>query len=255
MAAIREENSAKTRVDATGFSPLLLQSRNQTRWAIVALTSIGICTLAATLTAVLMPSARPLLLQEDGIIEMASVACLAAAVFVAIATSIIRGDLRLPILVAGLLGLAELMDETSFGSRLFGFQPPALYGGGELDGFHDLLILAYRLLRDIDPVLSWIWAGLLLATSLGLIMLALSQSGRGTGENRSWLADHVLIILHASLIGLAQVIDVATESKVLSAMEEVLELNAALTLLFYVAEQAYRARKETVILYKNERQK
>lgn len=237
MAVIREENSVETGIGTAAFSPLFLQSRNQTRWAIVALASIGICTLTATLAAVFAPGMRPLLLQEDGIIEMASVACLAAAVLGAVIVSVTWGGPRLPLLVAGLIGFAELMDETSFGSRLFGFQPPALYGGGELDGFHDLLILAYRVLRDIHPTLAWILAGLLLAASLGMMMFALSQLGRGVGERSSWLADHMLIFLHIGFIGLAQVIDVAAESKVLSAVEEMLEFNASLALLFYVASR------------------
>ncbi len=40
--------------------------------------------------------------------------------------------LRLPLTIGGLIGLAELLDETSFGARVFGFEPPALYGGGDL---------------------------------------------------------------------------------------------------------------------------
>lgn len=240
MAVIREENSCEPGIGDSAFSPLFPQSKNQARWAIVALASISICTLVATLTVVLASGVRPLLLQEDGIIEMASVACLAAAVLGAVVAFVNWGP-RLPFLVAGLIGFAELMDEISFGSRLFGLHPPALYGGGELDGFHDLLILAYRLLRDVNPTLAWIWIGLLLAASLALIVFALSPLRREIDEKRSWLADHLLIFVHIGLIGLAQVIDIATESQVLSAMEEMLEFNAGLTLLFYVAQQAHRS--------------
>ncbi|AWI60682.1 hypothetical protein AB395_00005505 (plasmid) [Sinorhizobium fredii CCBAU 45436] len=71
-------------------------------------------------------------------------------------------------MIAGRLGLAERMDETSFGAMLFDFQPPRLYGGGELDGFHDLLILAYRVLRGVSE--SWVvaWVGLVLVASVGI---------------------------------------------------------------------------------------
>ncbi|MBB4480753.1 hypothetical protein [Rhizobium etli] len=237
MTVIREENSCEPGIGASAFSP---RSKNQARWAIVALASISICMLVATLTVVLASGVRPLLLREDGIIEMASVACLAAAVLGAVVAFVTWG-LRLPFLVAGLIGFAELMDEISFGSRLFDLHPPALYGGGELDGFHDLLILAYRLLRDVNPALAWIWIGLLLAASLALIVFALSPLRRGIDDKRSWLADHLLIFVHIGFIGLAQVIDIATESQVLSAMEEMLEFNAGLTLLFYVAQQAHRS--------------
>ncbi len=46
-----------------------------------------------------------MLLKEDGFIETGSAA-------------------RPPVLFGGLVALAELLDETSFGARLFGFQPP-----------------------------------------------------------------------------------------------------------------------------------
>ena len=234
-SVVREKGSTEIGTGATTFAPLFLQSKEQPQWRIYALASIGICTLAATLTAVLAPSARPVLLQEDGIIEMASVACLTAAVLGAGAASAIWG-LRVPLLAAGLIGFAELMDETSFGSRVFGFQPPALYGGGELDGFHDLLILAYRLLRDVDRSLAWMWVGLLLAASLSIMVFALTQLGNG--NRRSGLTDHVLIFLHIGFIGLAQVIDIATASNALSAVEEMFEFNASLALVFYVAQFA-----------------
>ena len=239
-SVVREEGSTEIGTGATAFAPLFLQSKDQSQWLIYALASIGICTLAATLTAVLAPSARPVLLQEDGIIEMASVACLAAAVLGAGAASVIWG-LRVPLLVAGLIGFAELMDETSFSSRVFGFQPPALYGGGELDGFHDLLILAYRLLRDVDRSLAWMWVGLLLAASLSTMVFALIQ----IVNRRSGLTDHVLIFLHIGFIGLAQVIDIATTSNALSAVEEMFEFNASLALVFYVAQQAHRSWAES----------
>jgi hypothetical protein len=241
-SVVREESSAGT--GATAFTPHFLQSRDQSQWLTFPLVAIAFCTLAAALTAVLAPSARPVLLQEDGIIEMASVACLAAVVLGAGSASAIWG-LRVPFLVAGLIGFVELMDETSFGSRIFGFQPPALYGGGELDGFHDLLILAYRLLHDVDRSLAWVWVGLLLAASLGIMMFALTQLGNGIRNRRSGLTDHVLLFLHIGFIGLAQVIDIATASNALSAVEEMFEFNASLALVFYVAQQAHRSWAES----------
>jgi hypothetical protein len=243
-SVVREESSAEIGTGATAFAPLFLQPRDQSQWLIYALVAIAICTLAAALIAIMAPSTRPVLLQEDGIIEMASVACLAAAVLGAGAASAIWG-LRAPFLVAGLIGFAELMDETSFGSRLFGFQPPALYGGGELDGFHDLLILAYRLLYDIDRSLAWVWVGLLLAASLGIMTFALTQMGNGIRNRRSGLTDHILLFLHIGFIGLAQVIDIATASNALAAVEEMFEFNASLALVFYVAQQAHRSRSES----------
>jgi hypothetical protein len=186
-----------------------------------------------------VPGLRPVLLREDGIVEMGSVLILAGAVLWAgVATA--AGGLRLPLALGGLLGLAELMDETSFGARLLGFQPPALYGGGQLDGFHDLLILAYRLLAHVTPVLGWLLAGLMLAISAAAALLALRLADRT--QRAPWLASHALILLHLGLIGLAQVIDIATGSRAMSAVEEVLELDAAVVLALYAAQQALATR-------------
>jgi hypothetical protein len=156
----------------------LPQPMIQVGFLVAALAAIGTCTVAAALVAILVPGLRPVLLQEDGIIEMASAACLAAVVLGS-GAAIAMWGLRAPLLVAGLIGLAELMDETSFGSRVFGFQPPVLYGGGELDGFHDLLSLTYRLLREISVNLAWIWVGLMLVASVGVMLFALRHVGNG----------------------------------------------------------------------------
>jgi hypothetical protein len=46
----------------------------------------------------------------------------------------------------------------------------------------------------------------------------------------------VLLVAHVALLGLSQLIDVVATSRPLSAVEEVLELNAAVVLAFYVAQ-------------------
>lgn len=209
--------------------------RGQLSFLVVALVLVGAVTVAAALAAVLAPGIRSLLLHEDGIVETATVVFLAMAVLGAAAATV-RHGLRVSVALAGLIGLAELLDETSFGSRLFGFEPLPLYGGGQLDGFHDLLILAYRLLRDVSQGLAWLLVGLMLALSAGLVLFALRQIARNMAGATTWLSGHALLFLHVGFIGLAQVIDIATSSRALSAVEEVLEMNAAILLAFYVAQ-------------------
>ncbi len=112
-----------------------------------------------------------------------------------------------------------------------------------------------RFPRPADPGLSvaarrqrslaWAWVGLLLAASLGVMTFALTQLGKGIRNRRSGLIDHVLLFLHIGFIGLAQVIDIATASNALSAVEEMFDFNASLALVFYVAEQAHRAWAES----------
>jgi hypothetical protein len=199
---------------------------------------VGIVTVVAAFVAVEAPDLRPLLLQEDGIVEMATAIFFAMAAFGA-AASLAMWGMRLPLLLAGLVGFAELMDETSFGSRLFGFQPPPLYGGGQLDGFHDLLIVVFRLARDLSPFLAWLLVGLLLVGSAALAGFVATQLLKGFRGDLKHLSSHTLFFGHVAFIGLAQVIDIsASLSPALSAMEEVFELDAAILLAFYVLQQA-----------------
>ncbi|TDW28207.1 hypothetical protein EV128_109122 [Rhizobium azibense] len=223
----------------------LLRQISQLRWLIWAITVIALCTVGSVLTAVFLPGSRAVLLGEDGIIETGGAVCLASVVLLAGSAAIVSGP-RAAFLLGGLFGLVELMDETSFGARILGFQPPALYGGGELDGVHDLLILAYRLLGDLSPSLGWALIGLILAVSLGTLLFALRVVWN-TRIDARWprLSNHVLIFLHVGLIGVAQVVDVATTSRTFSAVEELLEFNAAVLLLFYVAQQVVETTRRS----------
>jgi hypothetical protein len=214
---------------------------DRSRLLAYALAVVAAVTAISAIMAVAAPDQRPLLLQEDGIVETASAVMFAAAALGAAAAILLFG-FRAPLLLAGLIGLAELMDETSFGSRLFGYEPPPLYGGGQLDGFHDLLILIYRLLRNASQDLAWLGVGLMLAGSASLLIFALRLVAKGFAGNPAGLSGHTLLFLHFGFIGLAQVIDVGFSSHILSAMEEVFELDAAIVLVFYVMQQARLAR-------------
>lgn len=223
-----------------GDVPVGSRRGEQFRFLACAVALVGAVTVASALAAIIAPGIRSLLLQEDGIVETGTVVFLAVAVIGASVATALRG-MRVPLVLAGLIGLAELLDETSFGSRLFGFQPLPLYGGGQLDGFHDLLILAYRLLLGISPNLAWILVGLMLAISAGLLLFALRQIARNISGASTWLSGHVLLFLHVGFIGLAQVIDIAASSRAFAAVEEVLELNAAILLAFYVVQMGWAA--------------
>ncbi len=212
----------------------------QAYFLVMAPAVIGSIALATALVAIVDPTIRPQLLQEDGIVEAASVIVLLFVVTGSV-YAIYHWGPRFPFVLAGLLGVAELMDETSFGSRLFGFDPPPLYGGGELDGFHDLAILVFRLLRVVSQDLAWLWVGLMLVVAVALVAYATHQIAKSVGDTAGGISSHTLILLHFGLIGFAQVIDVATHSHVLAAMEEVFELDAEILLGFYLLQQAHLA--------------
>ncbi|OQM73696.1 hypothetical protein [Manganibacter manganicus] len=219
-----------------------LTQPDQSRHLVSALAVVTIVTALSAAVAIFAPDMRPLLLQEDGIVETASAMMFAMAFLGAVVATILVG-FRAPLLLAGLIGFAELMDETSFGSRLFGYEPPPLYGGGQLDGFHDLFILVYRLLQSASQDLAWLWVGLMAIGALAFLTLALRLVTKGFAGRNTRLSSHTLLFLHFGFIGLAQVIDVAASSHILAtpelaAMEEVFELDAAIVLVFYVLQQA-----------------
>jgi hypothetical protein len=229
--------------DSAFFSPSDSQPGTATeadRWTAWAIATAALCTVAAALLVLLAPSLRPALLKEDAFIETATALVLLAVVAGSAIAYAWRGP-RPALMIAGLIGLVGLLDETSFGARLFGFTPPALYGGGELDGFHDLLILAYRLLGVLHPALGAVLLGLVLAASAASLLFAFGLMTRQSPGRIALLADHRLLFIYIGLIGLAQVIDIATTSSAFSAMEEMIELDAALVLAFYVAQQGVAA--------------
>lgn len=219
----------------TVYDEHMAAGRGQFWFLACAIAAVSAVTITAFLAAAFAPGIRSLLLQEDGIVEMGTALFLGAAVLGASGAMTLRGP-SIPLMLAGLIGVAELLDETSFGSRLFGFEPMALYGGGQLDGFHDLLIVAYRLLQGVSHSLAWLLVASLLALSAGALLLALRHLARTMTGATTWLSSHVLLLLHVGFIGLAQIIDIATSSRVFSAVEEVLELNAAMLLAFYVVQ-------------------
>jgi hypothetical protein len=87
----------------------------------------------------------------------------------------------------------------------------------------------------------------LLAASIGVLSFALFQAAKNARGTTIWLSGHGLIFLHFGFIGMAQVIDAAASaSHALSAVEEMLELNAAIVLAFYVMQQALSGREASV---------
>ncbi|RWR29844.1 hypothetical protein D2T29_13740 [Sinirhodobacter populi] len=123
-----------------------------------------------------------------------------------------------------LLGFSEI----SFGARLFGFQMPEMAGGGELDGGHDLAILAVR------HIAGWtIGQRILLAAGVVLILGGITWLNARAAKNlaaRLWNNPIYLRIACAfALLGAALLLDVINRYS-LNAIEEVLEMSAALSM-------------------------
>ncbi|UHD43845.1 hypothetical protein LUX29_12120 [Aureimonas altamirensis] len=94
----------------------------------------------------------PSLIVEDGVIESISAAFFAMASMIAFvrvltSTNLTRSDRILLALIVP-FGALLALSEVSFGARIGLVSPPDMYGGGQFDGGHDVVILTLRLMRD-----------------------------------------------------------------------------------------------------------
>jgi hypothetical protein len=194
---------------------------------------IGLSAFAATMC--VLSLAEPRLAVEDGFVETAS-ATLFAASSAALAWTVWRSRQHATtrreraVLAAAAVGAwACATSEVSFGARLFGWEMPGLAGGGELDGFHDPVILAYRGLLPIirQHPAAVLACGLLAFASLAaLAWLARRPVARWAGFVA---ADPVYrrLGMAAGLLAFAVLLDLVPSYR-LSVLEEAAELTASL---------------------------
>lgn len=137
------------------------------------------------------------LIGEDRVLETLSALLYAAAFVVGGATLLRLGRAAHPTLwFITPFGLVCALDEISFGARLFGFEAPALKGGGEFDGVHDLIILAKRELATLAPQNLLLLFGAAGAVCLSACVLLRRQL---VAAARLALADPVLLRVGACL--------------------------------------------------------
>jgi hypothetical protein len=195
--------------------------------------------LAGNVALLVLSTARPrwrgLLFGEDRAVETAT-ALLFLATFTSAAAFLIAGSQRYRglLFMAGGLGLLAFLDEISFGARLFGWPMPAMSGGGEFDGAHDLVILAYRLGSEADPIIIG-------AICLGVLVMALlcALRWRRRGDVRAHRIvtepAYGLLVLFVGGIAIASLLDLGIGFlERLGPLEEVVEMNAGLALLLAV---------------------
>jgi hypothetical protein len=183
-----------------------------------------------------LPSWRWRLFAEDRLVETATALFLLLSFLVA-ATALWRTRsplYRLELAGAGALGLIAFLDEISFGARIFHLKMPAIEGGGEFDGAHDVLTVAWRAFTAQGPLLETLWAagglaltGLLLWTGRHLLKRGLDRLRTDTS--------YQLLLAFVSLLTSAMLVDMLGWHDVL---EEMLELNGCLLLLAGVVVMA-----------------
>lgn len=197
------------------------------------------------------PRLRGPLFGEDRLVETVTALCFlgAFAAGTALAWRIAPGRRPLVATAAG-LGLIGFLDEVSFGARMFGWTMPAMPGGGEFDGAHDVVVLTWRHLDRVDPVVG---------AAIGVcVMLLAALSARRRFARWLWTVSRYLrgdrgatmFALFVAALTLAALLDLEIGPlHGLGPVEELLELNAALALVLSILASAPRGR--TAVLPRN----
>jgi len=191
-----------------------------------------------------------LTLPEDGFIEsLSALTFLLGSVTAAVA--IWTAAHRQARIVGALICVSALiacLDEVSFGQRTsaFAYEVPLIHGV-PVDGVHDFLLLGYdELVTQFSGAMMWLMVAALAGAAVGVLWLA-----RGIVrdlDSHSVAMQYFLCACAFVLVGLIIDLDFAT-SNLLSAMEEMLELDTGLILtagaIAQIVENApARERKE-----------
>lgn len=173
---------------------------------------------------VLFAGDRSALLVEDGPIETGTVIVFAVAAVIGARASY-RSGISAMWLVPG-FAILGVLDELSFGARLFGFGLPTI-GGQEVDSLHDVFDLADHFVAQIGLSRTAAAGGVLLLCA-GL--LALRPIRRSATRLASWVWARPPLRLVALSVGLliaAVLIDQVGSSDATRFVEEMLEFTAA----------------------------
>lgn len=211
--------------------------RGTTRAPHAGVLAVGAAVLAVVAGVVALAAARPdlhpLLMDEDRLVEWASVLAYYAA-FGAAALRLREGGGR-DLLLAGVAAFALLaaLDELSFGERLLGWRPPEILGT-RLDAAHDLLTIAKKAIAA-QAERPYLLAGLLAAggalAAAAVLAVLVRRGWRLRPGPEAWL-----VALAALLLAASQVADLKLEalgSRLLGRFgaEEAMEMGGGLALL------------------------
>jgi hypothetical protein len=172
-----------------------------------------------------------LTLPEDGFVEWLSALTFLLGSLTA-AVAIWTAAHRQARIVGALIctsALIAFLDELGFGQRTstFRYEVPLIYGV-PIDGVHDFFFLAYdKLVTQFSAAMLWLIVAALVGVSVGVLWLM-----RGIVrdlDTHSVAMQYFLCACALVLVGLTIDLDFATND-LLSAMEEMLELDAALVL-------------------------
>ncbi|MDJ0702223.1 MAG: hypothetical protein QNJ46_02995 [Leptolyngbyaceae cyanobacterium MO_188.B28] len=200
-----------------------------------------------------------LFIQEDNFIENLSAILFFLSFFVGLITLIRFKKPHFHPIYIGIpvLGLIGFLDEISFGERIAGFKSPELYGA-KIASFHDAVDsidhVLYRSIKYGDYLLLFLLLAILLATLFGIVQL-IRRYRKNLRLNKilTFSEKHppfrfLLISLGFIFIAMMIDFDIIGDHRAATFMfvEEIFEMNAALTFLFGALAIGIRQQSPTI---------
>lgn len=173
---------------------------------------------------------RAALLVEDGPIETATAIVLFVA-FVAGVWLMRRPPKPAVYWLVPSFALLAMLDELSFGARIFGFGSPTI-ADVEVDTLHDVFDIADRVLGDMG--IGRTTAAAVVLAAVAALTAVLVATGRARRLVRWFDARRPLVFVGAAvaMLGVAVVIDQIAATELSRFVEEMLEFGAAFVVLY-----------------------
>jgi hypothetical protein len=201
---------------------------------------------ASFLLLFLLASLRPSTVAEDGMVEgLTAFLFLLTAVLAASATfrNFGRGQWRALVSMGSLaaFALVLMLSEISFGARLLSFSMPAMEGGGEFDGGHDIVIWLLRRIEKWEPNARLAVTLALFLSAATMIAAAWHYRAQLNQVAQRWLDRNSRLRLAAALtlLALAVAIDLLS-GPIAGTIEELFELHAAMLMVLAIWPQSDR---------------
>ena len=200
----------------------------------IALSVTILIALASTYT--LFPESREQLYEEDQLIENVTVAIyLSVVIGAAVGLVFVRGNANRSVMLLFLgLGILTALEETSYGERFFGFTPPEILDY-KMDTLHDFFFLFFKVIKDLAEAYGF-FVYAVFAVFVGLAALFLYRKREpilkvAVGLLRCPPLFYIGLFIALGLTALMFDLRIL-KLDVLQAVEEGLEMSAALALAF-----------------------
>jgi len=186
--------------------------------------------LGSSVLYLLVPSIRSSLRAEDKLVETVSATVYLLTAVTALVLMVQRKEKRTLSICLLIVGGICFLEEVSFGQRLIGFPTPYI-AGVRIDGIHDIAEVGLELLRAGGPVAMAV--AICIVAMLGIAAFLCRKRLVRLAILAMRSPVYIALLIFVALIGLSVVLDVRLiRFRGRKFIEEIIELNAALALLF-----------------------